>query len=180
MEGASLLPCMCRWHVYKICVNDLHASKCLFFYVLLLFIYIFFFLRFWYDQKVFGHIQKVKVDQTASRDPISEAHFTLYLLHLADASKSRAAVEEAVSMISWIQQLANDQPVSAAPIIKATLSGLQQILAKPKTHKEPIMAAMLTRMVGSLGSEPKLSDICLMASSLLAYATFLRYQTPLL
>ena len=32
---------MCRWRVYKICVNDLHASKCLFFYVLLLFIYIF-------------------------------------------------------------------------------------------------------------------------------------------
>ena len=108
--------------------------------------------------------------------PISEAHFTLYLQHLAEASKSKAAVEEAVNAISWIQQLANDQPVSAAPIVKATLSGLQRILAKPKTRKEPITATMLTRMVGSLGSEPKLSDIRLMASSLLAYAAFLRYD----
>ena len=108
--------------------------------------------------------------------PILEAHFALYLQHLAESTESKAAVEEAVNAVSWVQQLSDNQPVSTSPFIKTTLSGLQRILAKPKKRKEPITAAMLARMVSSLGQAPSLSDVRLVASSLLAYAGFLRYD----
>ena len=38
--------------------------------------------------------------------PLEEAHFALYLQHVADTTNSRSAVEEAVNSISWAQQLA--------------------------------------------------------------------------
>ena len=92
------------------------------------------------------------------------------------STESKAAVEEAVNAVSWVQQLSDNQPVSTSPFIKTTLSGLQRILAKPKKCKEPITAAILARMVSSLGQAPSLSDVQLVASSLLAYAGFLRYN----
>ena len=38
--------------------------------------------------------------------PIEEVHFAFYLQHLADTTKSKATVEEAVNAISWRHQLA--------------------------------------------------------------------------
>ena len=68
--------------------------------------------------------------------PINAVHFALYLQHLGETSKSKAAVEEAVHAISWVQRSAGDQPVSHCSLVKSTLEGLQRILAKPK-KKEP-------------------------------------------
>lgn len=108
--------------------------------------------------------------------PVKEAHFALYLQYLAETSKSKATVEEAVNAIAWVQQLADHQPVSASPFIRATLAGLQRQLARPKVRKEPVTVEMLNSIVGSLGPSPKLSEIRLAASVLLAFAAFLRFD----
>ena len=108
--------------------------------------------------------------------PIKDAHFALYLQHLAETSKSRATVEEAVNAIAWVQQLADHQPVSSSPFIRSVLSGLQRQLARPKVRKEPVTVGMLRDMVDSLGLSPKLSDIRLVAAALLAFSAFLRFD----
>ena len=108
--------------------------------------------------------------------PIKEAHFALYMQHLSETSKSKATVEEAVNAISWVQQLSNHKAVSSSPFIRATLAGLQRKLARPKVRKEPVTVAMLASMVQSLGSSPSLSDLRLVAGSLLAFAAFLRFD----
>ena len=108
--------------------------------------------------------------------PVKEAHFALYFQYLAETSKSKATVEEAVNAIAWVQQLADHQPVSASPFIRTTLGGLQRQLARPKVQKEPVTVEMLNSMVESLGSCPKLSDIRLATSALLAFAAFLRFD----
>jgi integrase len=56
------------------------------------------------------------------------------------------------------------------------MEGLKRKLAKPKVKKEPVTIDMLSAMVGSLSSSPSLSEIRLLAISLLAYAAFLRYD----
>ena len=108
--------------------------------------------------------------------PVDEVHFALYLQHIGESTQSKSAVEEAVNAISWVQQLADHQPVSTSPLVRATLAGLQRKLAKPRTRKEPITVEMLSKIVGSLGSAPSLLDIRLTASCLLAFAAFLRYD----
>ena len=60
--------------------------------------------------------------------------------------------------------------------MRATLAGLQCKLAKPKSRKEPVTPAMLVALVDSLGPTPSLADVCLVASSLLAFSAFLRYD----
>ena len=60
--------------------------------------------------------------------------------------------------------------------MRATLSGLQRKLAKPKIRKEPITTDMLATLVDSLGSAHTLVDIRLAAMSLLAFSAFLRYD----
>ena len=65
--------------------------------------------------------------------------------------QSKAGVEEAVHALSWLHEVAGLEPVGAAPIVQATLSGLRRVLAKPKTRKEPITVDILKAMVESLG-----------------------------
>ena len=45
-------------------------------------------------------------------------------------------MEEAANIILWLHQLAGQVPISQHPIVKATLDGLQQQLAKSKKQKE--------------------------------------------
>ena len=108
--------------------------------------------------------------------PVKEAYFVLYLQHIGDTTKSKSAAEEATNAVSWVQQLAGQQPVSMDSIVRMTLAALQRKLAKPKCRKEPITTEMLTRLVDDLGTAPSLADIRLVASSLLAFAAFLRYD----
>ena len=108
--------------------------------------------------------------------PVNEVHFALYLQHIGVSTQSKSAAEEAVNVISWVQQLADHPPGSTSPLVRATLAGLQRKLAKPRVRKEPITVEMLSRIIGSLGAAPSLSDIRLAAACLLAFAAFLRYD----
>ena len=68
---------------------------------------------------------------------------SLYLQHLAEKSKSKAAVEEACNVLSWIHSSDGLVLPLVDPFIKATLEGLQQMLAKPVVRKEPITVETL-------------------------------------
>ena len=59
-------------------------------------------------------------------------------------------------------------------LVKATLEGLQRILAMPKVRKEPVTADMLKTMVEAAGSAPSLTEVKLLAVCLVAFAGFMR------
>ena len=103
---------------------------------------------------------------------MKETEFILYMQHVGSTTSSKSAVTEAVNGVSWVQQLAGYPPVSDAPIVSVTLDGLQRQLAKPKVQKEPVSGDMITALVESLGSNPTLSDLRLVAACLLAFSAF--------
>ena len=88
--------------------------------------------------------------------------------------QSKAAVEEAVHALSWLHEVAGLESVGSMAIVQAILSGLRRVLAKPKTRKEPITADMLKAMVESVGSDPSLTEVRLLAMCLIEFAGFLR------
>ena len=108
--------------------------------------------------------------------PVGEVYFALYLQHLGETTASKSAVEEAVNSISCTHQISGLPPIAESPFVRATLSGLQRKLAKPKIKKEPVTTAMLVALVESLGQSPTLSDVRLAAAALLSFAAFLRYD----
>ena len=105
--------------------------------------------------------------------PIQEVRFALYLQHLGEVSASKSAVEKAMNAISWVQQIASLPSMAESPFVRATLSGLQRKLAKPKVRKKPITADMLLAIVGSFGPDHTLTYIRLGAMALLSVAAFL-------
>ena len=70
--------------------------------------------------------------------PAKPHEVALYLQHLAELSKSKAAVEEACNALSWIHSSAGLVSPMVDPFVKATLGGLQRLLTKPVIKKEPI------------------------------------------
>ena len=63
-----------------------------------------------------------------------------------------------------------------SPFLKATLEGLQRLLAKPVVKKAPITPTMLDEMVKDAKKSHSLSDLRLVTACLLAYAGFLRFS----
>lgn len=105
--------------------------------------------------------------------PVEATEFALYLQHIGETSRSKAAVEEAVNVVSWLQCLAGqNRLVSQHPLIISIVEGFQRLLAKPKVKKEPITPAILQDIVSSLSEEASLTDLKLAAICLLAYAAF--------
>ena len=130
------------------------------------------------SKKYLGAYQRWKTWAEARHEvpafPVQALHLALYLQHLSESVQSKAAVEEAVHALSWLHEVAGLESVGSMPIVQATLSGLRRVLAKPKTRKEPITADMLKAMVESVGSDPSLTEVRLLAMCLIAFAGFLR------
>ena len=106
--------------------------------------------------------------------PVQDIHLALYLQHLGESVESRAAAEEAVHALAWLHQVAGLPSVGDSPLVPVTLAGLGRRLARPKVRKEPVTADMLRAMVDSVGQEPSLSDVRLLAVCLVAFAGFMR------
>ena len=106
--------------------------------------------------------------------PVKVALFTLYLQHIGEDKRSRAAVSEAANAVSWVQWLAGMESVSQSPLIRAVSEGLQRSLACPKKRKEPVTPKVLREVVASFSSPPTLAEARLGNMCLLAYAAFLR------
>ena len=104
--------------------------------------------------------------------PVQDMQFALYLQHLAEATGSKASVDEAVNAVSWAHQLAGLAPVAQAPFVRTVLAGLHRQLAKPKPKKEPITAEMLAAIVHA--TKDTLTDVRYAAIALIAFSAFLR------
>ena len=70
--------------------------------------------------------------------PARDFQVALYLQHLGDTSKSKAAVEEACNALAWVHFTSGLPAPTSSPFVQATLKGLQRILAKPVTKKRPV------------------------------------------
>ena len=79
--------------------------------------------------------------------------FALYLQHLGETTKSRAAVEEAVKAVSWAQRLAGQTEIARSGLIKSVVEDFQRQLACPKKRKEPVTVQMQQEIVASMDSE---------------------------
>ena len=108
--------------------------------------------------------------------PVKEHDLALYLQHVAEATKSKAAVEEAVYSMTWAHNLASVSSPAGSLLVKTTLEGLRRALAKPVSKKEPITVDMLKAMVGDTNKNPSLSNVRLTAACLLAFSGFLRFN----
>ena len=108
--------------------------------------------------------------------PVETARFVLYLQYIGDNTGSKAAVEEAVNAVSWVQRLAGQEQVSQSPLVKSIVEGFQRLLAKPKKRKEPVTPMMLQEIVASLSTTPTLAERRLAAICLLAFSAFLRFD----
>ena len=101
--------------------------------------------------------------------------FALYLQHLGETTKSRAAVEETVKAVSWAQHLAGQTEIARSGLIKSVVEGFQCQLACPKKRKEPVTVQMLQEIVASMDPE-SLSSVRLVTLCLIDFAAFLRFN----
>lgn len=108
--------------------------------------------------------------------PVESTHLALYLQHVANNTRSKAAVEEAVNAISWVHKVAGIPSPDGAPLVKMALNGLQRCLARPKLKKKPVTVEMLQEIVASMSSNPTLAEVRLSTICLLAFAAFLRFD----
>ena len=108
--------------------------------------------------------------------PAKPHEFALYLQHLSEKTKSKAAVEEACNALAWMHSSAGLTTPSSHPLVRATLEGLQRTLANPIVKKEPITVEMLEAMVRDANSSGTLSDLRLITACLLGFSGFLRFD----
>ena len=77
--------------------------------------------------------------------PVKEHNLALYLQHVAEATKFKAAVEEAVYSMTLAHNLASVPSPAGSPLVTTTLEGLRKALAKPVSKKESITVEVLSR-----------------------------------
>ena len=108
--------------------------------------------------------------------PSLHSYVALYLQHVADQTKSKAAVEEAVNALASVHGLAGLDSPTSSPIVQETLQGLKRILAKPVLKKRPITKEMLVKIVADMNDHPSLANIHLATACLLAFSGFLHFD----
>ena len=108
--------------------------------------------------------------------PARESQIALYLQSLGERSQSKSAVEEACNAIAWAHSTAGLPTPTTSPFVKATLEGMQRLLARPVVKKAPITPAMLEDMVEDAKKNRSLADLRLTTACLLSYAGFLWFN----
>ena len=108
--------------------------------------------------------------------PAKEAHVALYLQHIGETVQSKSAAEEACNALAWIHSTAGLMSPVGSPLVKATLQGLQRMLARPVHKKAPATARMLEQMVDDARQSGTLADMQLTTACLVAFAGFLRFS----
>ena len=90
--------------------------------------------------------------------------------------ESKCPAEEAVNALNWVHNLAGVASPAANPFIRATLEGIQRMLARPTRKKEPITSDVLAKLVEDTNKNSTLANIRLATACLIAYAGFLRFD----
>lgn len=104
-------------------------------------------------------------------------HICLYLSFLAQTAKTSAPVVEAVSALSWVNQIATVEDTTAHPLVIQVLAGIKRKLACPTIKKEPITTEILSTLVSKFGQQDaSLSDVRTLCACLLGFAGFFRFD----
>ena len=101
--------------------------------------------------------------------PATSSNVALYLQHIGETSKSKAAVEEAVHAMVWLHNAAGVPSPTANPFVTLILEGL-------RNKKAPIVTEILSAMAKDTMENQTLTSVRLTSACLLAYAGFLRFN----
>lgn len=117
---------------------------------------------------------KPEIDQELPPKPI---HIALYLLFLSQKAKSASPITEAVSSLSWVNQLAMVEDTTTHPLVCQVIAGTKRTLSHRVTKKEPITPEILNELVEKFAKEDaSLSDIRTISICLLGFAGFFRFD----
>lgn len=109
--------------------------------------------------------------------PPKPVHLALYLSFLATRCKTSAPLLEAISALSWVNQLAMVEDTTTHPLVVQVLAGAKRQLACPTVKKEPITPEILTKLVDKFGQEDaSLLNVRTLTVVLVGYAGFLRFD----
>ena len=108
--------------------------------------------------------------------PAKDYQIALYLQSLGEKSQSKSAVEEACNAVAWVHSTAGLPTPTTSPFVKATLEGMQWLLARPTVKKAPVTPAMLEGMVKNTKKSRSLSDLRLTISLFIGLCGFLRFN----
>ena len=98
--------------------------------------------------------------EISSTLPPSPIHIALYLSFLAQTAKTSAPLLEAVSALSWVNQIAVVEDTTKHNLVVQVLAGAKRKLACSTIKKEPITPEILTNLVARFcGTDASLSDI---------------------
>jgi len=75
--------------------------------------------------------------------PAKPAYVALYLQHIGVEVQSKSAAEEVCNALARLQSTAGLASPTSSPLVKATLQGLQRMLAKSAQKKAPATVRML-------------------------------------
>ena len=85
-------------------------------------------------------------------------------------------MEKACNAIAWAHSTAGLPKPTISPFVKATLEGMQRLLARPVVKKAPITPAILEDIVEDTKKNHSLADLRLTTACLLSYAGFLWFN----
>jgi len=102
--------------------------------------------------------------------PAKERHVALYFQYIGETVQSKSAAEETCNALTWIHSTAGLVSPVGSLLVKATLQGLQRMLAKPVCKKAPETVRMLEQLVAGAKQTGTLADMCLTTVWLVAFA----------
>ena len=110
--------------------------------------------------------------------PLQADHHMMarYFVHLFQIHVPYSTIEASFYAIKWTYDcspLTVNNPCDLK-FLKLLLDGLKRILAKPVSHKEPITADILRKIITKFGSSDNLMDIRMCALLLVSFAGFFR------
>ena len=109
--------------------------------------------------------------------PPKPIHIALYLSFLVQRSITSAPISEAISALSWVNQVATVEDTTTHPLVQQVLAGAKRKLAHKTTKKEPITPEILATLIDRFGQpQAPLSDVRTLAMCLIGYAGFFRYD----
>ena len=89
--------------------------------------------------------------------------FALNLQYLGEETNSKKTIISAGNAMSWVHVSACMTSSSTWPFVRATLEGLQRLLAKPTVKKEPVTVYMLQVIVKDANKSGSLMDLLWLA-----------------
>ena len=124
----------------------------------------------------FKHWKAWAKDHKLQVFPVKPAHLVVYLQHVSEAARSKAALDVVFNSMAWAHGIGGKRSPTKEPWVSAALHGLQRKHAKPVNKKKPFTIGMLRAIVEEARRTNSLSDLRLATACLLAYSAFLRFD----